>query len=283
MALVGVAFIGSVEAQSTRHEQRSYLSLGSATDNHAVYDSFAPYDRELQVPGVGSARARSRLAFGENSVTAKMAVDGPVTRATAQAINSWADAIKIDAPGLTGTWGRFTAKISVKGFASFDYSGAYANSGSANVSGFWNSLFFASYDGGNGWFENGLSGSWQRDSSNFSNITYTGQSLDGFTMEIGAPFMYGEEFLIAGYLETAIIAENPDLIPASITATVDFSPGAKWQGVSGIYDENDNLVSNATVWSRSGTNYMQPVPEPTTLAGAALGVAALLRRRRRKA
>jgi hypothetical protein len=60
----------------------------------------------------------------------------------------------------------------------------------------------------------------------------------------------------------------------------NFGQSLRWGGVSGVIDtETGQPVTDWTITSESGFDYSQPVPEPATLAIAALGGLLLLRRK----
>ena len=62
------------------------------------------------------------------------------------------------------------------------------------------------------------------------------------------------------------------------TGLADFSNTARLSAVH-VLDASGNPVTNFTLTSASGHQYLQPVPEPATLAALGLGIAAIMRRR----
>jgi len=272
--LLGVACLTIGQPQHIAHGQ---LQVGGVTDGYFVANSFAPQDKQLSVSGQGTVRSTGEMAFGFNTITSRLSNSGPTTMLIAGTSNRWSDRIIVVAPGLAGQEGWIKARIKFAGQAEFDYSGIYATQPAAEVSGFWNGLLMASYDGGGGWFETGAAGSWARSGSNLAEMVYSGPTFNG-THEMMIPFTYGQEFLMGFWLEGAAIAENPSLATGSITALVDLK--AEWQGITAVYDTNLVEVTNANLTSQSGTNYFQPVPEPSTIAAICFGVLALRRRKR---
>ena len=112
-------------------------------------------------------------------------------------------------------------------------------------------------------------------------MTYEGNELNQPESDVTLFFTYGEPFLLTGVTETSASAENDNLLPGTVSASLDFSHSAYWNGISAFYDANGAPVQIDGLTSQSGTNWVQPVPEPLTLCVLALGILPLLRRKAR--
>lgn len=160
------------------------------------------------------------------------------------------DLATIHAPGLAGTSGTATAHVW--------FEGAFGGSGPT-----WQATFSTSvYVNGVG--EHRFSG----DSSAFGP---TGEPLP-MMVDVFFAFTYGSPFGIT-VLQSAGVSSNEGSVFA------DFESTARWEGITDLRDGGGNLVANATLESASGADYLNPVPEPTTLTVLFLGVALALRRR----
>lgn len=163
---------------------------------------------------------------------------------------TYSDLATIDAPGLAGTPGTAIAHVF--------FEGALSGSGSTWQSGFSTSVYVNSIG------EHRFSG----DSSAFGP---TGDPLP-FTVDVFFSFTYGMAFGIT-VLQSVNVSTNQG------AAFADFESTTRWQGISDLRDGDGNLVSNATLDSASGADYLNPVPEPATLVTLALAAVLALRRR----
>ncbi|MCW5941628.1 MAG: PEP-CTERM sorting domain-containing protein [Fimbriimonadaceae bacterium] len=95
---------------------------------------------------------------------------------------------------------------------------------------------------------------------------------NGF-LELPFAFTWGEPFQIR--------VSNMVSAMANIGhAEADFESTVQWTGISDVRDSGGNLVT-PDVTSGTGLNWLNPVPEPMSLAALAIGAGGLLRRRRR--
>lgn len=160
------------------------------------------------------------------------------------------DQATIHAPGLAGTSGTATAHVS--------FEGALGGAGST-----WEATFSTSvYVNGIG--EHRFSG----DSSAFGP---TGEPLP-MMVDVFFAFTYGSPFGIT-VLQSAGVSSNQS------SAFANFESTTRWQGITDIRDDGGNLVTNATLDSASGADYLNPVPEPATLTVLLVGFPWVFRRR----
>jgi hypothetical protein len=100
--------------------------------------------------------------------------------------------------------------------------------------------------------------------------------------DVELEFIFGEPFVLGGFLEAGFFADNPSKVDGTIDGTTDLSNSATWQGISEIRDEQGRLVADPAVTSRSGVDWTQPVPEPGAMALACAAGASLLGMRLRR-
>lgn len=276
-SLVAASSFGAAQI----HETHMELFAGSASGSYDQFDSLAPMMRQVTDPFAGWARGTSYMGFGYNGVTAAVANTGVTNYMSSSVSNRWSDTVIIDAPGLTGTEGVFTASMLMTGTPTFNLTGAYATDPDASVLGFWESYIGSNTDEGSSWSTGGWSGMWSK-SAVPGQMTYSGDAFSGPMWDVTIPFIYGQQFRLTSYLSATIIAENPNLGAGTFSGSLAFSPAATWNGISGIYDVDSNLVLDATLSSGSGTNYLVAVPEPASTLAIAGGLLVLLRRRRNR-
>lgn len=247
-----------------------------------------PVTLEYSVPEIGGGGGTSHVDFGVNKAslhfeTADDDNNGNVIEGTA-----WADTydrILISNPELNGTKGVFTASFAIDGTTGLGVNG-FAGLGDFDIlSAFveWEAFIGVSADGevydANGW----LGGTYY---DSFTNeVVYDGDPLNALQTEISFEFTYGEEF----YMMTSLGVRGffsylsfEDPVAGSASGSVDLSHTATWQGMK-IYDAEGNEVTDFDLTSLSGTDWSKPVPEPVTMAALAIGVAGLLRKRRKAA
>lgn len=283
VVLAGLSTLAAVgSAQPYAHETHIDLYAGAVSGSYSSYDTFAPMSRQATDPFAGTARGTSYMGYGYNHVSAQIGNTAPTDYLSAQVSNRWSDTVTIDAPGMTGLQGAFTASLEIFCDAQFSLTGAYASDPNASVMGFWNAWIGSSNDGGTTWATGDWGGSWARDMGNPGQMSYSGDALNGVQWDITIDFTFGQEFRLGSFLESVVIGENPNLGAGSLNASLDFTPPSLWNGISGIYDADSNLIMDASLVSGSGTNYMVAVPEPSITLGVGLGLAAMLRRRKKR-
>ncbi len=264
----------------------SYTTIVRGMVDGDLQERYYENDPELKtlevVGSTGSSLSRARIAPGVNSVYASYSSLDPTNPAgmlMSDAQTYWTDTVLISDPDLDGTLGYFTANIRVFGAADFTMSGAYSEMFSdAYLYGFWDSWIGTSTDGGGSFLVGGWFGDWYSDGE--GNVIYTGDELNQETTEVTLEFIYGQPFLLRMNMEAYTHAENTSLLPGTVSAQLDFSHTAYWNGMGGIYDSN-GVLQDPDFWSQSGVDWrLSVVPEPATFAALGLGAVALLRRRR---
>ncbi len=116
---------------------------------------------------------------------------------------------------------------------------------------------------------------------------FSGDSSMNMTVDI--PFVWNTPFDVALELRTFVSVVGAEGTPGSIgLATSDYSNTSEWQGFLGVFDTNNNFVSDYSFSSESGVDYQSaieapPVPEPSALILLSLAAAfGTLNHRRRQ-
>jgi hypothetical protein len=178
------------------------------------------------------------------------------------ATGAWSDKVTIDAPGLTGQSGTYTFQFLVDG--------SLTASGSVNDS-------LQSYAEAettikvNGWINE------FRDAY----MAVDGFVGDGYLnklVSITTPITFGTPFDLSMSVTAASYTKNNSANPFAM-ARADLGHTATWEGITAVTGPNGD-VTNFTVTSASGTDYVNAVPEPASMAALGLGALTLLRRRR---
>jgi hypothetical protein len=124
----------------------------------------------------------------------------------------------------------------------------------------------------NGWTE---ASNYLRYRVGFSNPH--GSLSDYFGMRsLKIPFEFGQPVNI----ET-IVSASAYVWDGSGQATADFGHTFRWTGVESIVDANGQAITDYTLTAASGADYVNPVPEPASMAALAIGAGGILRRRRK--
>ena len=93
---------------------------------------------------------------------------------------------------------------------------------------------------------------------------------------IEIPFRNGQDL----WLDTTVYA-GVSILNGSGHGIADFSHTFEWTGLRSIVDDNGNAFTGYGLTSMSGEDYVQSVPEPTSIVALGAGALALLKRRKR--
>ena len=261
-----------VYVQTHNLPQQTGATLASGEYSHAEVSEDNLNYRFNQAEGVAR--------IGHLGVFAESEIRGEWNTGTL-ALAGFQDTLTINAAGLTGTTGYFTARMRVSGVLLGD-----ASYNGTIYTGYVETKFSALM-GGNGSYYANLSGDYRR---NFEGDGFaTSGDLPGL-MEVEISFIFGTPFLLEGQLKVDTYAQG-SLGVANVWALsrAEFGHTAYVEGIDEIFTENDEAVSGFTITSLSGADYIEgfenaAIPEPATaagLAGAAVLVAAVMRRRGR--
>lgn len=238
--------------------------------------------QDIAVADVGEAHAQGQLDYGVNKVLAHFDAynpDHPAEIMMADTLTQWIDEVTIDGGALNGTLGTFHASLRVSGSAHFSMTGAYS-SPDAGLYGFWNSWIGTRTDGGASYLVDGWFGNYYSDGA--GGIDYLGDDLNQPMTDVTLEFIYGQPFLLSGMMESYFDAQNPELLSGTVSGTMDFSHSAYWNGMRDFRDSNGNLVNIISLSSQSGVNWINAVPEPSTMIALFMGAVGLVSRRRRR-
>lgn len=280
LSLLGIAFVLQTEETHaapvvTANAEAAYL--GSETPAQTA-PSGNVMDVDSGVGEFGEPRSGDNVAFGSFGVLRASSSISVLPRggsspysAFGTSTASFQDDFLIDAPGLTGTAGTVEVRFTIDGSLSLDKYGAPA--------------YFASQ------------------SSTYAQATYAigvgigagdviaTQRLryDGSTS--GTSFLGVEQAYVLNFTFGTVVNDFTFRITTAVsaagegstylsTATADLSHTAVWGGFGEVRDSNNNVVNGYSFSSSSGTDFTQPIPEPTAAALVALAGAALIGRRR---
>ncbi len=255
------AFLGSATPAQT-------ASSGSVSDaDSGLGDNGEPrYGVNTASAAFGSLSAYSNIGISARSSSFPYAALGTSTA-------SFTDDWLISSAALNGTAGTLTVSFRIDGNLIVDKNGTPVSSASESSTyaqvtyaigvglapGDFNVSQRLRYDGSTSGTP--FLGIWQQYTLNF---TY-GTSLNDVTLRITT---------------SAAAAGEASTYLSSTTAMAS----ATWGGITEVRDSGGNLVTDYSFSSTSGTNFAQPVPEPTTASLGLLAAAALVgsRRLRRK-
>lgn len=200
----------------------------------------------------GGAVARLNLNYGTLRSYAQLTFNDPEGSGMARVESSFEDTATFTGAGLSGT-GTAIARV--------DFSGTLTAGAIAP----WEAQAA---------FVHGLAVASESTFVNGRVNTASGVTGDpnGF-LELPFTFTWGEPF--------GIRVDNMVSAMANVgTAEADFESTVQWSGIFDVRDSGGNLVT-PDVSSGTGLNWLNPVPEPMSLATLAIGGLGLLRRRRR--
>ena len=181
---------------------------------------------------------------------------------------SFRDDFLFDAPGLTGTAGSVTVRFTISGTL------AVTKNGTPNYSAAMSNTFAeAAYAFGV-----------DLDSSNQVSQRRRWDGTSSGTLFLGVPQERTLNFTFGTTLENVMLRISSTVAAAgegftyASNSTSDLS--AAWGGFVEVRDNGGNVVSNYSFSSSSGSNYVQPVPEPASAALVLLGGAMFVGTRR---
>lgn len=227
--------------------------------------------------------------YGETTVKALAVADYGVLKSASTVIGAgnWAytlvsahtsfqDGFRIDAPGLAGQRGSFTARVSMP------FSLTLVNPR-------WTDQFIYAQlmvESAGSPFEKYELSAGDQSLFNAYEVRHNGLSVPvaaPMTMEVS--FIYGERIAISGALNTSAKGMTNFDHSASFEAVMDASHSVYWNGISSMTDSQGRAVTSYTLTSESGTDWSRDlaipaVPEPTTALLMLAGLAGLAWRRR---
>ncbi len=169
---------------------------------------------------------------------------------TAFAESEWNDVLLFNAPGLTGQQGFATLHYQIDG--SYD---VYQSGSDTDYAKF--SLYIRAYDA-----NLNISSVEDRAFAYQGDGVLTNPSFLNAPRTLSISFTYGEPLTLQFKLRTEARAYYQN----GSHAVADLSHTATWEGITDIEDSSHNAVTNSSLSSDSGTNYMNPVPEPSLAA-----------------
>ncbi len=252
------ANVGDNTGTSTPSQSQS---SGSVSDAESGANSAGSTD------GTAFASFGLLRAFGQSS-----AVNSNLIFSNSAA--SWKDDFFIDAPGLTGTFGKVKVRFMIDGSLSASSNGATPQNG-----------FSLTESKGEAAYTFGVDPSFSdtKTETRRANGTSTGTPFLGIMQEVVLDFTYGQwlnDVTLRINARSQAYAENSGAFTAS--ASANLANTATWEGFAEVLDAGNNVVTNYSFQSASGANYVQPIPEPgsATLLAATGLLFGLMRRKR---
>ena len=105
----------------------------------------------------------------------------------------------------------------------------------------------------------------------------TNESFLNQVKTITVPFTFGTPFELKTQLQAATNSRSE----FGANCIADAEHTLEWGGIASVNDSGNNALTNYTVGSTSGTNYVNAIPEPSAVTLLAFGIAGLIAKRRR--
>ena len=219
-----------------------------------------------------------------------------VIRADVKSHAEWRDSLTVNAAGvLRGTSGYVIAEVDVSGFFlplatplgtgnGYEYIEMVRLSGTGmnhvtSASLFCTGSNYCNYDNQAGGF-----GYPFQISRQFADIPSTVQLNIPITFGHAASLLY---YLDVTSMSRAVVNIFAPSDPMTVSALVDYGHSMTWGGILGVYDAYGTPVTDFTLESQSGFDYLTdrtptvaPVPEPNSVALGAIGLLGIIARRR---
>jgi hypothetical protein len=237
------------------------------TNQYTHTDTFSNGATTLQLYGMAD--------YGVLKVAARTEGGGLAARSAGSATGSVVDNITIDAAGLTGRQGYFTAQVSVPFAGSYESRGGSA----ANV-GLTAGIVLndsESYSLQAGYNETGRIISVRHNDTEVS---------PDAPMILNVPFVYGTPITLWMYMDANVSGRTgPGPAAGSFSLLMDASHSMYWEGITSVTDGFGSAVTGYTLTSDSGTdwtkNFATPaVPEPAAMVLMLAGLSAIVLTRR---
>jgi len=254
--LLALAFCSASQA-ATLVFARAGGSSGDDNQNSAISGSVSAsstgfFELNSAYNTAGTASARFGVLRTYSEAHAPMS---NISSINGSASARFKDDYLFDAPGKTGQTGSFTYTLRINGAlssglrsAGTENSGSFSSSSyasaqlvvSKNASSFFNST--------EAMFSNGTGG-----------VT-SGESFLNLTKSFTVPFTFGTAFELD--VSLALVTNARGQFGADSIA--DLGNTLEWGGIVSVNDNTNAPVSDYTLSSGSGTNYIAPIPEPSS-------------------
>jgi hypothetical protein len=231
------------------------ISVNVSAQNPLVEDSATASSGAVAVEVVseanstgGSARARAFASFGSLSVYAISFTNSGADGSSGGGHAIWLDMITINAPGLNGTAGFIDFSLSLQGTLSAFTGNNQVGSGNAGYS---------------------LDISFDNVTTSFSGSKSPGGPPTGDLLPLDVsilnqPFTFGVPFRLEVDLGAGA-GSGCDGNCGQAGGQANLQDTLNWGGISEVRDSNGGSVTNFTLSSDSGTDWTQPVPEPSVV------------------
>jgi hypothetical protein len=264
------------------HEEYRQGSQPSGPIEHA--ELIADYGRVAGVANVGFGVNRARVDLSGTNP------DNPLFFDYGFATSRYWDTFQFDDPALNGTHGFFEATLFVSGSGSTTLSEGYLDSPDTEFEAFWHAVINVSVEGvtdpNGGPIQSAFyAGEWTKEFES-TTLDYSGDPLNVYQQAFTFEFIYGQPILMDSFLQVYTVFDNQtSTVPGTLDSVIDLGNSAYWGGIQNLRDANGNPVSDAGYSSSSGFDYRasavpEAVPEPAAIALLALGVLAMLTRRK---